>query len=818
MRTRWVLHRRRAAIWTACIIVLGTPSCSRTWYRKNADWDAYFLTQSREIDAQWDIPDRTVEPDYRSRMADPDCPDCAARPPDDLGAAHWMTDLQGRPLKYYECIDVASSIESEAWLEYLPRRSDGSVDIRRETAVALGLLHSRTYQTQVEQVYLSALGLAENRFEFVLQWLGGSGIEYSARGADLGSPSGSWANALRASKQFAAGGQIAANLLNSFTWTGGGGGTSAASSLALVLTQPLLRGAFRHVRLEGLTQTERDFLYVVRDFAHFRRVFYLGITRSYLGLLSQIQAVRNQRSNVESLELNLREHQELQARKMVSQIQVDQVFQQYLSGRIDLFSSEQGLASAIDAFKVELGFPPQIDVTLDETILNAFELTAPELEKAQDGIQVLFQELVQYLPPEVVPLEKTRELTKRLQEFSRTMEALLPLIEQELARWQKKLNEGPPPSASAETKLDLNQQAELAEQITATLLELKQELAADAAGRDRWPEEVEAMTEQARWDWLSTQIGKRLNEQIGTLYVTQTQIRLFLIDIAEFTLAQDAAVDLAYSNRLDLMNQQAMVTDAFRKVEVAADALQSDLNLEADATLQTEPGHDNPLAFDASAAQYRVGLQFDGPLNRFSEQNTYRATQIGYQQSRRQFMEAKDRVAVLIRGQIRDLRVSELNFQVARQQLITAIRQVEEAQLNLRITTEPNSNATRDLLQALQGLLGSKNNLISSWIEYESGRIQLFVELEILQLDESGVWLNENENPGIADGDSILDSGQDSDKSADPSGRDETQPDPALDSDNAVRQPIDGTPTSNPVLRLGDEDVERPALFLQQTK
>jgi hypothetical protein len=217
------------------------------------------------------------------------------------------------------------------------------------------------------------------------------------------------------------------------------------------------------VRLEGLTQSERDLLYVVRDFAHFRRVFYLGITRSYFRLLANSGC--NQRSNVESLELNLREHQELYARKMVSQIQVDQVFQQYLSGRIDLFSSEQGLSNAIDAFKVELGFPPQIDVTLDETILNAFELTAPELEQAQDGIQILYQDLLQYLPPEVVPLEKTREMTNRLQGFSRTMNDLLPSIEQELARWQK-TRCGAPATASAEFKLDLEQQQELAQQIT----------------------------------------------------------------------------------------------------------------------------------------------------------------------------------------------------------------------------------------------------------------------------------------------------------------------------------------------------------------
>lgn len=750
-----------AVLGMACLIgVLVLPSCSRPWFRQQADWDAYFLTQSREIDARWDIPERAVEADFRSRMADPDCPDCEPRPPDDSGAAHWMTDLKGRPLKYYQCIDESPTIEFDAWLSYLPRLADGSVDVRRETAVALALLHSREYQTQVESVYLAALGLASNRFEFVVQWLGNSAIDYVASGADVGDPGGTWANRLGASRQLATGGQIAADLLNSFTWSGGGGATSATGSLALVLTQPLLRGAFRHVRLEGLTQTERDLLYLVRDFAHFRRVFYLQITQSYLGLLSQIQGVRNQRTNVESLELNLREHHELFARKMVSQIQVDQVFQQYLSGRIDLFSSEQGLKNAIDAFKVELGLPPQIEVTLDESILNAFELTSPELESAQDAVQVLYQDLIQYLPPEVLPADKARELAERYQVFSRELEDVLPTIEEELSRWQKKLEAGAPSSASAETKLDLDQQSTLAKQIALTLAELKTEILQESAVRDRWPDDIAKMNDAERWEWLGIGIGQKLREQIGTLYVIQTQIRLFLIDIARFDLPQDAAVELAYANRLDLMNEQAMVTDAFRRVEVAADALQSDLNVEANATLGTEPGHDNPLAFDASAATYRVGLAFDSPLNRFNERNAYRASQIAYQQARRQYMQAKDAVAIEIRSDIRDLRVSELNFQVARQQLITALRQVEEAQFNLRITTEPNSNLTKDLLQALQGLLGAKNNLISSWIQYEVGRIQLFVELETMQLDEGGVWLNENENPGDPDGQSSSPSDQ----------------------------------------------------------
>ena len=55
------------------------------------------------------------------------------------------------------------------------------------------------------------------------------------------------------------------------------------------------------------------------------------------------------------------------------------------------------------------------------------------------------------------------------------------------------------------------------------------------------------------------------------------------------------------------------------------------------------------------------------------------------------------------------------------------------------------------LLGALDGLLTAKNGLISSWIDYEVGRIQLFVDLELLYIDANGVWINESFNPGIDD-------------------------------------------------------------------
>ncbi|MEZ6075102.1 MAG: hypothetical protein R3C56_05340 [Pirellulaceae bacterium] len=46
------------------------------------------------------------------------------------------------------------------------------------------------------------------------------------------------------------------------------------------------------------------------------------------------------------------------------------------------------------------------------------------------------------------------------------------------------------------------------------------------------------------------------------------------------------------------------------------------------------------------------------------------------------------------------------------------------------------------LLQALQGMLDAKNNLISNWIDYRVQKMRLFVALEMLYLDDQGEWIN----------------------------------------------------------------------------
>ncbi len=141
---------------------------------------------------------------------------------------------------------------------------------------------------------------------------------------------------------------------------------------------------------------------------------------------------------------------------------------------------------------------------------------------------------------------------------------------------------------------------------------------------------------------LSEVSGTSLRQLIADVFVVQTQVRVYLVDVTPIRISENKARWLAEQYRLDLRNELGRVVDAYRQTEVAADLLESDLDLRLNADLRTDPGQKNPFRFDSSASDLSAGLEFDGPLNRMAERNAYRASQIGYQRARRDYMAARD--------------------------------------------------------------------------------------------------------------------------------------------------------------------------------
>ena len=787
---RWLL-----TLITLAIVVPCANGCSRHAHRTAADREAYRLLESRQFDQRWDIPERIVEPDPRSRLADIHDPDCGPVPPDDPAAESYMRRPFNakRPIDYWDKRGHASAVDSEHWLQYLPRDESGVVVLDKELTVELALMHSRDFQTQVEELYLQTLTLSSNRFDFMLNWFGGSDLDFDATqdGFDAQRDVAS-ENQLGFTRDLLAGGQFIANLVNTFTWSFDGSGKSnfSAGSLAFSLTQPLLREAFRHVRTESLTQAERSLLYEVRDFARFRRQFYLDTVNTYLSLLILTEAVKIEEENIALLERSVYEHEVRLQNELVSPIAADQVFQMFQTGRLDLINARQNLQTALDQFKFQLGLPARVEIRLDRSFLNPFQLNSTEVEQLNEDVQEFKSSLNQYLPPEEAPEEFLNDAVEKLKSLSERIERLKPQVDADLKKWLDTLDRTQPTESDSEdTKINHRQQVMLSKQIKKFLSGLDEDIETakesyeeafdqekdqdadqdsdqDFEGKskgDQTPSEDkgERDDEKDMFDspkdssavekWKTIQdslaLPGGLDERTSTLLIYQTQIRLFLIEVKPFELEESRAVEIALENRLDLMNSRGAVVDAYRQVEIAADQLESDLDVTASANLLTDPNRDNAFRFDGDANVYSLGLDFDGPLNRLNERNNYRASQIAYQQARRAFMATEDAIVNDVRLDLRELRTNRISFQISQQQLINAARQVRLAQLNLR-RGSGDTSSTQDLLQAFQTLRDTKNLLVLSWIAYEISRITTFVDIESLTLDKEGRWINEQEEFG----------------------------------------------------------------------
>ena len=186
------------------------------------------------------------------------------------------------------------------------------------------------------------------------------------------------------------------------------------------------------------------------------------------------------------------------------------------------------------------------------------------------------------------------------------------------------------------------------------------------------------------------------------------------------------------------------MTDAWRKVYVAANALRAGLDIVASTNQATRLGKNGFVNFAGDQAQYSVGVRFDGPLNRQAERNAYRTALIDYQRARRSYMLLSDQVEQSVRRDLRLLDLQELNFEIARLTLISATRQLEAARQRILLGRDPaGGSGTLDILNALNSQLSARNALSNGYINYEQLRIQLLLDLEAMQLDPHGYPIDE---------------------------------------------------------------------------
>jgi hypothetical protein len=302
-----------------------------SYYHRSADKEVYKILQQKEKAALGKTNAFTIDTRYSQRK------------PDDIKAQEIIED----------------------------RMQETKQTLTLQDALRLAIENNRQYQLRKEQLYLSALTLTRERFAYVPQFFAGtiaSGThsENGDESFDVGSHAGF--DAL-----FKTGGRLSLDLANDLLrfYTGGRGDRSI-STIALTLSQPLLRGAGAKVAAENLTQAERNVIYEIRSFSYFQDTFAFDIVRTYLQLVQQQDTVINQHSNFLS-RVSLRERSVALAVDRLAPFQADLAAQEELSARNSYILAVERYRNTLDQFKITLGIPVGYDIRLDETVLAKLE-------------------------------------------------------------------------------------------------------------------------------------------------------------------------------------------------------------------------------------------------------------------------------------------------------------------------------------------------------------------------------------------------------------------------------------------------------------
>jgi outer membrane protein TolC len=268
------------------------------------------------------------------------------------------------------------------------RLMGGKQKIGLEQALLMAVESNRGYQTRKEQLYLAGLSLTRERYEFGPKFFGegtASGLRDSNR-----ERSGRIQSQLGVSQLLRTGGSLGASLANDILrFYTGNPRPSATTVMTVNLTQPLLRGAGARIVAENLKQAERNVIYEIRSFSHFQKSFAVDNVTAYLRLLQQKDTVRNEYNNYRNLVL-ARERAEALSVDRLPAFQADQARQDELKAKSRYIVVVDGYRTSLDRFKITLGLPLGVDVTLDDGTLNDFSnfgLPAIELNEL-DGIRI----------------------------------------------------------------------------------------------------------------------------------------------------------------------------------------------------------------------------------------------------------------------------------------------------------------------------------------------------------------------------------------------------------------------------------------------
>jgi len=455
---------------------------------------------------------------------------------------------------------------------------------------------------------------------------------------------------------------------------------------------------------------------------------------------------------------------------------VAQLETQLASLYTSLRQNQTTLQNNVDNYKLTLGLPTSMPITVNRDLLRPFELVDPRLTRLADRLDRFVPDPPQQDPshPDYLSMQRVGSLMQRLDPADPEQQVLQGLVLELFV-----LRDDIAQDAIGPMKENFEQAVKVLGQRGGNKIndpglepydskKFRELRDRQVVQFDLIDQQLQGLRNKVLEKGLSAEARKAIAAEINDIREdmlalsqgvtgTEVNLRMELIELNPFDMPLEEAVEVALDNRLDLKNVQAFVMDARRKVEVAANQLQAVLNITAAGDIRTKPlgpGNDNPFAFRGDESNIRLGIQFTTPIQLVQQRNNYRAVLIGYQQARRNFMRVEDQVKLDVRTAWRNIDLFRQNFETAKSNLRAAVIQYDIAvdRSNAPTGATPagggggaggGANQGLNILNALRSLLEAQNQVIQIWVGYEQNRINIHNSMGVLTLDEQGFWTDD---------------------------------------------------------------------------
>lgn len=472
----------------------------------------------------------------------------------------------------------------------------------------------------------------------------------------------------------------------------------------------------------------------------------------YIGLLQQVQQIRNARDNLNLQERTLALLQANYDAGLIDAAQVLQFQQNIQTGRANLIQQQNGLDTALDTFKrTNLGLPPNLPMKLDEEMIGQFQLITTEVTEAQYSFNDLV-DLIGNLPEEPT-VEQLRGAVERLLELREGAASVFDVIKEDLDR----MNSLGEQRTKYMTDAEKEEYAKLKTTLAENLESLRRRYDDTLMSIQGLSGQIDPMALAAAANSIVAQAGV-LAGLIQETSLIQARARLESIVLDRVELDPLVGLEIARANRLDWMNARASLVDSWRLIAFNANALESNLTVTVSGDMGTVG--DNPVKFQSTNGSIRAGLRWDPPFTRRLERNNYRSVLIDYQQSRRGLIQFQDQIHQTMRQTMRTLEQLEINLELQRSAVDIAIRRVDQTREILNQPPPPSTGtggtqqlgptAALNLITALSDLRDSQNNFMGVWLNHYATRMSLMRELGVMQIDERGLWIDEPLNDVLA--------------------------------------------------------------------